>query len=183
MNPRSHLGLREQPLPHVRITTGPTLPGWTFPLTQALTATALLTGATRTDWLTQPLLQTTLLALTALLVLRPTPTTAGILLTATAILLWTSGDGPFDPRVLWLAPLGHLLWRTTWWAARTPPTARVELAAILTGWRQTALVLAATELLALAAWGVTALPGVGPAILVGASALAALAVLALPREE
>ncbi|MBL0888652.1 hypothetical protein [Myceligenerans indicum] len=43
--------------------------------------------------------------------------------------------------------------------------------------------LGATELLGLVAWAVTTTPGAGWAILLGALALAVLAVLLLPRQE
>ncbi|MBE1874910.1 hypothetical protein [Myceligenerans pegani] len=175
-------GLRDAPLPRVTTTTGPTLPGWLFPLAQTLTAAPLLATAAPTTWLDHGLFLTTLAALTALVLLRPTAGTAGLLLTTTGALLWISGDGPLDPRALWLAPTGYLLWRATWWAAHVPPTARVETAAALAGWRRAVVVLGATELLAVAAWAVTTLPGAGAAILVGALALAALTFLALPRD-
>ncbi|MBO0610227.1 hypothetical protein [Myceligenerans salitolerans] len=182
MNPLRRFNLRDQPLPTITTTTGPTIPGWTFPLVQTLTATTLLTTTAPTTWHTHPLFLTILATLTALVLLRPTPATAGLLLTATGALLWTTGTAPLDPRILWLAPLAHTLWRATWWAAHVPPTARTEITALLTGWRRTAAAIGTTELLALAAWAVTTLPGLEAAILLGALALAALAVLTLPRE-
>lgn len=175
-------GLQREQLPRVTTSTRPTHGGWAFTAGQVLTTTALLTAAAPPGWRTHGLFLTGLAALVTLAVLRPAAGSAGLLLTIAGGLLWISGDSPLDPRVFWLAPIGYLLWRTTWWAARVSPSARVEVAATFAGWRRDAMVLAATELLALAAWGVTRLPGLGAAVLVGALALAALTVLALPRE-
>ncbi|GAB4085566.1 hypothetical protein GCM10028784_21960 [Myceligenerans cantabricum] len=176
-------GLTEEKLPRVGVLTRPTVPGWALPATQAAAAALLLAGAAGgAGWARHGAFLAGAGVLTLLVVVRPSPGTAGLLLCAAGALLWISGDGPFDPRVLWLAPVGYLLWRATWWAAHVPPSGRVEVAALLAGRRRAAAAVVATELLALAAWAVTTLPGTAPAILLGALALAALAVLAFSRE-
>jgi hypothetical protein len=179
-----------RPLPQITVETGPTVPGWVLRLALlALTPALLLLAASRTD-LAPTLVTIVIVLCTALLVLRPTPATAGVTVVLAGVFLWGFGAPPhggFDPAGLAVALLAHVLVRATWWAAHLPARGRAEIAALLAGWRRDTVVLAATGLLgalALLASG-TALPG---AVLLAALAVLGLAFVALatggdPRDD
>ncbi|MFI9486295.1 hypothetical protein ACIG47_07870 [Promicromonospora sp. NPDC052451] len=168
-----------RPLPEITTVTGPTLRGWVLRLALlVLTPALVLTAASRTPGLAPALLATVVVLGTGLLVLRPTPATAGGVVVLAAVLLWGLEPGPFDPWALLVALQSYLLTRLTWWAGHVPARGRVEIAALLTGWRRDVVVLAATAALgalALLASGTT-LPG---AVLLAALAVAGTAALAL----
>ncbi|WP_169736318.1 hypothetical protein, partial [Promicromonospora kroppenstedtii] len=77
-----------RPLPQITVETGPTVPGWVLRLALlALTPALLLLAASRSDL--APTLVTTVVAVcTALLVLRPTPATAGVTVVLAGVFLW-----------------------------------------------------------------------------------------------
>lgn len=168
-----------RPLPEVTADTGPTLPGWVLRLLLlGLSPLLLLTAAARTPDLPDTLLWSVALLGTGLVVLRPTPTTAGGIIVVSGVLLWGLDAEPFDPWSLVVTLLAYLLARTTWWAAHLPPRGRVEIAALLVGWRRDLTVLGATALLgglALLVSGTTT----PAAILLAALAVAGTAFLAL----
>jgi hypothetical protein len=168
-----------RPLPEVTAETGPTLRGWVLRLALLLlTPALLLTAAGRSPEVPDSMVWTIVLLCTGLLVLRPTPTTAGGVVLLSGILLWGLASEPFDPWALVVALLGYLLARVTWWAAHLPPRGRAEIAALLVGWRRDLAVLAATGLLgalAVVASG-AALPG---AVLLAALAVVGIAFVAL----
>lgn len=177
-----------RPLPEVTAETGPTLPGWVLRLVLvALSPLLLLVAAARTPGLADALVVTVVLVCTGLLVVRPTPTTAGGVVFTSGVLLWGFESEPFDPASLVVALLAYLLARVTWWAAHVPPRGRAETAALLAGWRRDLAVLGGTALLgglALLASG-AALPG---AVLLAALAVVGVAFLALatggaPRDD
>lgn len=179
-----HLRLRlddpgRRPLPAVTVETGPTVRGWVFRLALlALAPLLLFTAASRTPDI--PLGFTGIIALlaTGLLVVRPTPVTAGGVIVVATVLFWGFTTEPFDPWVLVVALLAHVLARTTWWAAHVPPDGHTELAALGTGWRRETAVLGATGLLgalAMLASGTTTTT----AVLLAALALVGIALLAL----
>lgn len=179
-----HLRLRlddpgRRPLPAVTVETGPTLRGWTFRLALlVLTPLLLFTAAGRTPDLPLGVTGTIAVLATGLLVVRPTPVTAGGVIVVATVLFWGFTTEPFDPWALVVALLAHLLARTTWWAAHVPPDGHAEIAALLTGWRRDATVLGATGLLgalAMLASGTTATT----AVLLAALALVGIALLAL----
>ena len=179
-----HLRLRlddpgRRPLPAVTVETGPTLPGWTLRLALlVLTPLLLFTAAGRTADIPVGVTATIAVLATGLLVLRPTPTTAGGTVVVATVLFWGFTAEPFDPWALVVALLAHLLARTTWWAAHVPPDGHTEIAALLAGWRRDAAVLAATGLLgalAMLASGTTTTP----AVLLAALAVVGIALLAL----
>jgi hypothetical protein len=179
-----HLRLRlddpgRRPLPAVTVETGPTLRGWVFRLALlALTPLLLFTAAGRTPDVPLGVTGTIAVLATGLLVVRPTPATAGGVVVVAAVLFWGFTSEPFDLWALVVALLAHLLARTTWWAAHVPPDGHTELAALRTGWRRDAAVLGATGLLgalALLASGTTATT----AVLLAALALVGIALLAL----
>jgi len=160
-----------RPLPEVTIETGPTVRGWVLRLALlVLVPLLLLTAISRTPDLSTALVWSVVALCTGLLVVRPTPTTAGGVIVLSGVLLWGFTAEPFDPWSLLVALLGYLVARVTWWAAHVPLRGRAEVAALLTGWRRDVVVLGGTGLLgglAMLASGV---------ILPGAVLLAALAV-------
>ena len=179
-----------RPLPQITVETGPTVPGWVLRIALLVLAPALLLlAASRSDH--APTLVTIVVVVcTALLVLRPTPATAGVTVVLAGVFLWGFGGRPddgLDPAALTVALLAYVVVRCTWWAAHLPARGRAEIAALLAGWRRDAVVLAATGLLgalALLASG-TALPG---AVLLAALAVLGLAFVALatgghPRDD
>jgi hypothetical protein len=179
-----HLRLRlddpgRRPLPAVTVETGPTVRGWVFRLVLlALTPLLLITAAGRTPDIPLGVTGTIAVLATGLLVVHPTPATAGGVVVVAAVLFWGFTSEPFDPWALVVALLAHLLARTTWWAAHVPPDGHTELAALRTGWRRDVAVLGATGLLgalALLASGTTATT----AVLLAALALVGIALLAL----
>ncbi|MFD6141402.1 hypothetical protein [Promicromonospora sp. NPDC060271] len=183
-----HLRLRlddpgRRPLPAVTVETGPTLRGWTFRLALlVLTPLLLFTAAGRTPDI--PLEFTGVIAVlaTGLLVVRPTPVTAGGVIVVAAVLFWGFTTEPFDPWALAVALLAHVLARTTWWAAHVPPGGHTELVALAAGWRRDVAVLGATGLLgalALLASGTTTTA----AVLLAALALVGIALLALATDR
>ncbi len=179
-----------RPLPQITIETGPTVPGWVLRLALlVLTPALLLLAASRSD-LAPTLVTTVVVVSTALLVLLPTPATAGVTVVVAGVFLWGFGARPddgLDPAGLAVAPLAYVVVRCTWWAAHLPARGRAETAALLAGWRRDVAVLAATGLLgalALLASGTT-LPG---AVLLAALAVLGLAFAALatgghPRDD
>jgi hypothetical protein len=168
-----------RPLPEVTAETGPTLRGWVLRVALLVLAPLLLlTAAARTPDLPSGMLWTVVVLCTGLLVGRPTPTTAGGVVVAAAVLLWGLDSEPFDPWSLVVALLAYLLTRVTWWAAHLPPRGRAEIAALLAGWRRDLAVLGGTGLLgglAMLAAG-AAVPG---AVLLAALAVVGVAFLAL----
>ncbi|GHH77530.1 hypothetical protein [Promicromonospora soli] len=166
-------------LPEVTIETAPTVRGWVFRAALlALVPLLVLTAAFRTPGL-EPALVWTLVALcTGLLVVHPTPTTAGGAIALSGVLLWGFTAEPFDPWSLVVALLGYLVARTAWWAAHVPFRGRAEVAVLTVGWRRDAVVLGGTGILgglAMLASGAT-LRG---AVLLAALAVAGLALVAL----
>lgn len=168
-----------RPLPEVTAETGPTVPGWVLRLLLAvLGPLLLLTAAARTPGLSDALVWSLIVLGTGLLVVRPTPTTAGGVVVLSGVFLWGFTSEPFDPWSLVVALLAYLLARTTWWAAHLPPRGRAEIAALLAGWRRDLTVLGGTGVLgalALLTSGAT----VPAAVLLAALAVAGTALLAL----
>jgi hypothetical protein len=177
-----------RPLPKITTETGLTIPGWVFRLVLlALVPLLLFVAADRTPEIPHGVTWIVAVLGTGLIVIRPTPTTAGGVIVLAAVLFWGFATEPFDPWALAIALLAHLLARTTWWAAHVPPHGHAEIAALLTTWRRDLTVLAATGLLAalaLLASGAT-VPG---AVLLAALAVITTVLLALatgspPRED
>ncbi|MDR7380568.1 hypothetical protein [Promicromonospora iranensis] len=163
-----------RPLPTITVHTRPTLRGWTFRAALlALVPLLLFTAAARTPGIPHSVTLTIAALATGLVVVHPTPTTAGGVIAVAAVLFWGFTSEPFDPWALAVALLAHLLARTTWWAAHVPPQGHAEIAALLTSWRRDLTVLAATALL-----GALAMLASGTTVQ-GAVLLAALAVVGL----
>jgi hypothetical protein len=168
-----------RPLPEVTIETGPTVRGWVLRVALlVLVPLLLLTAGSRSPGLPPALVWTVVALCTVLLVVRPTPVAAGVVVVVSGVLLWGFTTEPFDPWSLLVALLAYLLARVTWWAAHLPLRGRAEVAALGVGWRRDLAVLGGTGLLgglAMLASGAT-LRG---AVLLAALAVAGLAFVAL----
>jgi hypothetical protein len=163
-----------RPLPEVTIETGPTVRGWVLRVALlVLVPLLLLTAGSRSPGLPTALVWTVVALCTGLLVVRPTPVAAGVVVVLSGVLLWGFTTEPFDPWSLLVALLAYLLARVTWWAAHLPLRGRAELAALRVGWRRDLAVLGGTGIL-----GGLAMVASG-ASLQGAVLLAALAVAGL----
>ena len=168
-----------RPLPEVTVETGPTMRGWVLRVALlVLVPLLVLTAASRTPGLSTALVWPVAALSTGLVVLRPTPTTAGGVVVVSGVLLWGFTPEPFDPWSLLVALLAYLVVRATWWAAHVPLGGRAEVAALLIGWRRDVVVLGGTGLLgglAMLISGAT-VPG---AVLLAALAVAGIAFVAL----
>lgn len=175
--------IADRPLPHISVETGPTVPGWALRVALGAAAALLLAGAAaRTEDLSALVVVPASLVLVTLLVVRPRPAVAGVVLVASGALLLGSSLAPFDPWALVLAPLAYLVTRLAWWADHLSLTARVERAALAAWWRRDAVVVAGTlglGAIALVASGASVAVGV----LVGGIALVLLASLVLQGQD
>src|SRR5690606_13903992 len=86
-----------RPLPAVTLGTRPTLPRWALRRAVLLLPPALLLPAAAPGTgFTPPALTTAVTLATALVTLRPTPTTTGAVVVLAALLLWNLEPGPLD---------------------------------------------------------------------------------------
>lgn len=169
-------------LPAVDVRIGRAVPGWAlrtaFPF--AVGALVLATGA-RTALI--PALSGTIVAvLVGWAAIRPGPGPAHVALVVAALELLGASGAPFDPAVLWLAPLAYGVTRLGWWASHVGARDRVELAALRrTLVRDVVVVLVA--LLVGAAGQVLAGRPVPWLVALGVAGLAALAWIAVRRDD
>ncbi|MFD6134781.1 hypothetical protein [Isoptericola sp. NPDC056618] len=171
-----------RPLPVVGVELGRRLPGVVLRVAFVVAVAALVVAAgARTDLIAEVVV---LLAgvVTVWAAVRPGPAPAHVALVTAALELLGSGAAPFDPAVLWLAPLGYLVTRLGWWASHVAATDRVELAALRHGLARDGVVVAASLAVGGAAW---ALAGrqVSWLVALGVVALAALAWIAVRRDD
>ncbi|WP_265521209.1 hypothetical protein [Oerskovia flava] len=166
--------------PAVETDAGPFLTWW-----HVRAALAVVTGALVVTSLhrlvTDPIvLGLIALGVAALVVLRPAvPTPHLVVAGAGAVLL--IGGTTFDPWVLALLPLAYATVRLAWWAAHLTVGARMERAALGGDLRRGAVVVGASEALGLLALLASGLPRTPAAVVLGAVAIAALALLLVPR--
>jgi len=171
-----------RPLPVVGVRTGRRLPGWTLRAAFVVAVAALVVAAgLRTDLVVQLVL---LLAgvVTLWAAVRPGPAPGHVALVIAALVLLGSRDAPFDPAVLWLAPLGYVVTRLGWWASHVVATDGVEVAAFRRSLARDGVVVAVALVVGGAAW---ALVGhrVSWLVALGVAALAALAWTAVRRDD
>ena len=110
---------------------------------------------------------------------RPTPHVLVVL----GGLALAGGPGPFDPVVLALLPLGHLVLRLAWWAAHVAPTGRLELRALIPDARRFVVLQAVLQVIGVALLLVAGTTGPPVLLALGGVALLALTVLLTARRE
>jgi hypothetical protein len=171
----------DRPLPEVTVDHGPAIPGWVLRL--AFTAAVPLfvyAVAARTP--VAPGIVTAVAVGTAVWAgINPSPAVSHLTVLIAGPLLLTT-PGPFDPSVLWLAPLGYAMTRLGWWASHTGLRTRVELAALGRAAARDSAVILVTLAIGAAAASLAGRP-VGAVVALGSAALAALAWLALRRHD
>lgn len=171
----------DRPLPRVTVEHERSVPGWLLRVAFVLAVPAfVLLAASRTTAPTG-LVTTIVVGLTAWALLRPGAGTAHMAVVVGALLM-LGAPGPFDLAALWLAVVGYAVVRLGWWASHTGLLARVEVAALGRAAGRDAVVAGATAVLGMLAWAVAGRP-VGALVAVGTAALAAVAWLALARQD
>lgn len=171
-----------RPLPTVDVRTGRRLPGWSLRAAFVVAvATLVVAAGARTDLIVE-LVVLFAGVVTVWAAVRPGPAPAHLALVTAALELLGSSAAPFDPAVLWLAPLGYVVTRLGWWASHVGATEHVELAALRHGLARDAVVVAAALAVGAAAWAVAGrqLPWL---VALGVAALAALAWTAVRRDD
>ncbi|KON72807.1 hypothetical protein ACIOWF_11430 [Cellulosimicrobium cellulans] len=163
------------PRPRLEVETERTFPGWCPRVLLLVLATAFAGAALQTTGLAQSLVWGAALGLGGVTAYLPAPPVPHLLVLLGGLVLLLDGDAPFDPVVLVLLPLGHLVLRTAWWSDHVPPEARAELRAVVPDLRRVAVLQAALLLVALAVQAITA----GDVSSAVATALGGIAVLGL----
>ena len=171
-----------RPLPEVTVEHGPWLPGWVLRVLFPVAVPVLMLGAASRTPLDGVIVLMVTGAVTAWALARPSPEAAHTAVALAAIALLGAGQAPFDPAVLWLAPLGYLATRLAWWAQHVGLGVRVELAALAAAGARDVAVIVLTLALGGAAWTVAGRP-VSGVVALGTAALAAVAWLAVRRDD
>lgn len=171
-----------RPLPVVGVELGRRLPGVVLRVAFVVAVAALVVAAgVRTDLITE-----LVVVLAGVLVVwsavRPGPAPAHVALVTAALELLGSSAAPFDPAVLWLAPLGYVVTRLGWWASHVSAADRVELAALRHGLARDGVVVAVALAVGGAAWALSGRQ-VSWLVALGVAALAALAWIAVRRDD
>ncbi|MFE5339145.1 hypothetical protein [Isoptericola sp. NPDC056578] len=171
-----------RPLPVVRVQVGRSLPGLVLRTAFVVAVGALVVAAgVRTDLITELVL--VLAGVVAVwAAVRPGPAPAHVALVTAALELLGSNAAPFDPAVLWLAPLGYVVTRLGWWASHVAATDRVELAALRHGLARDGVVVAVALAVGCAAWALSGRQ-VSWLVALGVVALAALAWIVVRRDD
>ncbi|MFC8599305.1 hypothetical protein [Isoptericola sp. NPDC057191] len=171
-----------RPLPVVGVGTGPALPGWTLRAAFPVAVLTLVVGAGARTTLLTDLYTVVAVVLATWGALRPGPAPAHVAVVTAALLLLGSTAAPFDPAVLWLAPLGYVVTRLGWWARVLAGIDRVELAALRRTLARDAALLGTSLALAGVAWALAGRP-VAWLVALGVAALAALAWTGVRRDD
>ncbi|MGN7701270.1 hypothetical protein [Cellulosimicrobium sp. 22601] len=144
------------PRPRLEVETGRAVAGWWPRVVLLVLATAFTGAALQTTGLAPSFVWGTAVALGTATAFLPAPPVPHVLVLLGGLLLIVEGDGPFDPVVFALLPLGHLVLRAAWWADHVPPDARAELRAVLPDLRRVVVLQAALLVVALGVQAVTA---------------------------
>ncbi|SKC71077.1 hypothetical protein [Krasilnikoviella flava] len=171
-----------RPLPVVGVEVGRWLPGGVLRAAFVVAvAVLLLASGARTTLVSELVVVITGVPVVWAAV-RPGPGPAHVALVTVALLLLGSTSAPFDPAVLWLAPLGYVVTRLGWWASHVGVTERVELAALRHSLARDGAVVAGALAIGGAAWTLAGRP-VPWLVALGVVALAALAWTAVRRDD
>ena len=127
------LELGERPLPRVGVELGWSMPGWLLRVLAAVATGLLPAIATRRAGMDPAFGWTVTVVAAAVMALWPGTGVASIVLAISGFIVALDGQGPFDPVVFALIPLGYAAVRLGWWADRVSLVARVELAALARG--------------------------------------------------
>ncbi|WP_454043905.1 hypothetical protein [Cellulosimicrobium sp. Marseille-Q8652] len=167
--------------PRVDVDTGTTVGGLALRVALLLVAAAY-TGIALQPVVGDPALRWSLAVLVGAVVAglcRPPVPHVLVVLGGLAL---AGGPGPFDAVVLALLPLAHLVLRLSWWCAHVPPTARVEVRALLPDLRRLVVIQVGLQLVGLVLLLVAGASVVPAGVALGGLALLALTVLVLPRD-
>lgn len=171
----------DRPLPHVTVEHGRSVPGWVLRVAFMLCVPALVLATASRTAAGTGFVAALVAVLTVWAALRPGPGSSYGAVVACALLL-LGAPGPFDPAALALAALAYAVVRLGWWASHVGLPTRVELAALAHAGARDAVVVGATTVVGAVAWAVAGRP-VGALVALGTAALAALAWLALRRQD
>ncbi|QJW36791.1 hypothetical protein [Cellulosimicrobium protaetiae] len=171
------------PRPRLEVETGRTFAGsWPRVALLAL-ATGYAGASLQTTGLAPSFVWGAAIGLGVVTAYLPAPPVPHLLVLLGGLVLLLEGSGPFDPVVLVLLPLGHLVLRAAWWSDHVPPEARAELRALLPDLRRVVVLQAALLGVALAVRGITE-GDVSSAVATAIGGLAVLGVVLLvsPRD-
>ncbi|WP_264030497.1 hypothetical protein [Cellulosimicrobium sp. SH8] len=163
------------PRPRLQVETGRTFPGWSLRVVLLVLATTFAGAALQTTGLAPSFVWGAGLCLGTVVACLPAPPVPHLLVLLGGLVLLMEGDAPFDPVVLALLPLGHLVLRTAWWSDHVPPEAHAELRAVVPDLRRVGVLQAVLLGVALAVQAITA----GDVSSAVATALGGIAVLGL----
>lgn len=166
--------LAERPLPRVGVSLGAAVPGWLLRAAAVIAVGGLLTVATQRTGMYPGLGWTIVGIAIAVTVVWPTTAFAHAAVVAAGFLIALDGQGPFDPVVFALIPLGYAAVRLAWWAERVSLAARVELAAFVPGLGRECAFVGGTLALGAVAFLLVGRPSAAGVVL-GGVGLAALA--------
>ena len=171
---------RARALPVVRVEHVPAVPGLVLRAAAAVAVAALVWAAASRTTLMAGLVLTAVAGAALWALARPGQLPAHVAVVLSALLLLGSASTPFDPAVLWLAPLAYLAVRLSWWAGHVGWRTRVEVAVLGRSGSRDLVVAGVTSAVGALAWAVSgaALAGL---VLLGGAALLALAWWLLPR--
>lgn len=172
---------RDRPLPRVTVEHDRSVPGWVLRAAFVLGVPALVLATASRTTVLPGLVAALAAALTVWAALRPGPSSAHGTVLACGLLL-LGAPGPFDPAAPALAALAYAVVRLGWWASHVGPRTRVELAALVRAGSRDVVIIGATALVGALAWALAGRP-VGALVVLGTVALAAVAWLALRRED
>jgi hypothetical protein len=171
----------DRPLPEVTVEHRAAIPGWTLRLAFTAAVPLFVYAVAAQTYVSPGLVTAVAVVMTVWAAINPGPSVSHFTVLVSALFLLTTPD-PFLPSVLWLAPLGYAVTRLGWWASHTGPRTRVELAALGHATARDGAVILVTVAFGAVAASLAGRP-IGAVVALGSAALAALAWLALRRDD